>query len=464
MVWDAEQAAKILDAYDNCYFIKPVSGKKELVKTHRYKVGLGLNGKHIAVARERNEGAVTAYVNFRSLKENAFQDGAILGVAVTGEYFPGHEGNTGDLGISASVAKLETLNPKFNHVLRLDIEGPSAFATLLNWYRGLKDFPAPVVSKTTEEIAPVLASESDTDIGEAEDPDRDQDVELEGNGNDWSLTEVNLAVSDYFSMLTTEAQKNDLNKSAHNAELRALLNRRSKGSVEFKHQNISAVLSDLGLPYIRGYKPRGNYQQILRERVEAFIASNPNIMDKVFQHYEVVDPDEAAFDAFTQVDAPRIDGNNANVRAQNRLPRKLDFAARDEQNRALGLKGEDWVYRYEKKRLREAGLPHLAEQVKWIARDVGDGTGYDIMSFNEDGGERYIEVKTTNSGANTPFYVSKNEVDFSHEMGDRFFLYRVFNFDSNAKFYVLQGSIKENAKLEVTSYRALPVEITNKSE
>ncbi|ANK06964.1 Hypothetical protein WLH_05703 (plasmid) [Escherichia coli O25b:H4] len=42
--------------------------------------------------------------------------------------------------------------------------------------------------------------------------------------------------------------------------LRQLLNGRSKSSVELKHQNISAVLDALGLPYINGYKPRGNSQ------------------------------------------------------------------------------------------------------------------------------------------------------------------------------------------------------------
>jgi len=134
MLWDAEHAAKILDTFDDCYFLKHVSGKATLKKTHRYKIGLGAKGKHIVVTRERNEGAITAYVNFRSLSGNAFQHGAIPGEEVTQEYFPGHVGATGDHGIAASVAALETLNPKENHVLRLDIDGPSAFKVLVNWY------------------------------------------------------------------------------------------------------------------------------------------------------------------------------------------------------------------------------------------------------------------------------------------------------------------------------------------
>ncbi|MDY0014018.1 MAG: HNH endonuclease [Rhodocyclaceae bacterium] len=140
MVWDADKAAKILDDYDNCYMVKPSSGIKELKKTHRYKVGLGSSGKHIAIARERNEGSVTAYVNSKSITGNSFQAGELPGVLVSGEYFPGHQGPTGDKGISGSVAELETLNPKYNHVYRLEVEGPSSFKDMLNWYRGLKDF------------------------------------------------------------------------------------------------------------------------------------------------------------------------------------------------------------------------------------------------------------------------------------------------------------------------------------
>lgn len=140
MVWDADQAAKIISGYDDCYSVKPASGIKELKKTHRYKVGLGPTGKHIAIARERGEGAVTAYVNSRSITGNEFLMGELPGVLVTGEYAPGHVGPTGDKGISGSVADLDTLNPKYNHVYRLNVEGPSSLKELMNWYRGLKDF------------------------------------------------------------------------------------------------------------------------------------------------------------------------------------------------------------------------------------------------------------------------------------------------------------------------------------
>ncbi|EID8504747.1 hypothetical protein LCI27_006027, partial [Escherichia coli] len=72
-------------------------------------------------------------------------------------------------------------------------------------------------------------------------------------GEDWSEEEVLATVEDYFDMLRAEAAGEPYHKSEHNQALRQLLNGRSKSSVELKHQNISAVLDALGLPYINGY-------------------------------------------------------------------------------------------------------------------------------------------------------------------------------------------------------------------
>jgi molybdate-binding protein len=99
----------------------------------------------------------------------------------------------------------------------------------------------------------------------------------------------------------------------------------------------------------------------------------------------------------------------------------------------------------------------LANLIEWTSQDKGDGTGYDIQSFNEDGSTRYIEVKTTNAGASTPFYVSQNELDFSEEVGESFFIYRVFDFSTDPKFYELRGALTITAHLEATAYRARPL-------
>ena len=83
-------------------------------------------------------------------------------------------------------------------------------------------------------------------------------------GEDWSREEVDATVTAYFEMLELEARQHGYNKSERNARLRQHLKGRSKAAVELKHQNISAVLRDLGLPFVAGYKPRSNVQLLLR--------------------------------------------------------------------------------------------------------------------------------------------------------------------------------------------------------
>jgi len=81
--------------------------------------------------------------------------------------------------------------------------------------------------------------------------------------SNWSESEVEAAVADYFDMLRSELTGRKYNKTAHRRALMEQLNNRSDGSVELKHQNISAVLIEMGIPYIDGYKPRSNYQRAL---------------------------------------------------------------------------------------------------------------------------------------------------------------------------------------------------------
>jgi hypothetical protein len=137
-----------------------------------------------------------------------------------------------------------------------------------------------------------------------------------------------------------------------------------------------------------------------------------------------------------------------------RLPRKLDFAQRDENNRRLGYAGEEWTVGFEGHRLDTSGLRELVTQIDWVSARLGDGAGYDIKSFDSATRPRFIEVKTTNGGALTPFNVSRNEVEFSREAGDEFYLYRVFDFSVAPRLFILRGNLVETVALEPVDYRA----------
>lgn len=142
------------------------------------------------------------------------------------------------------------------------------------------------------------------------------------------------------------------------------------------------------------------------------------------------------------------------AKRRQRLPRKLDYAARDERNRNLGRNGESWVLGFEEQRLTEANRTDLASKIDWVSDRCGDGTGYDIMSFEEDDVTLFIEVKTTNGGSLTPFIVSQNELEFSEEAEDAFCLYRVFDFANAPRLFIVRGDLHHSLHLEAIDYRA----------
>jgi hypothetical protein len=75
------------------------------------------------------------------------------------------------------------------------------------------------------------------------DPSSEEAEEALERGQPWTRYEVDLIVADYFEMLRAELSGEGFSKADHNRELRPKLNGRSKSSIEYKHQNISAVLT-----------------------------------------------------------------------------------------------------------------------------------------------------------------------------------------------------------------------------
>lgn len=130
---------------------------------------------------------------------------------------------------------------------------------------------------------------------------------------------------------------------------------------------------------------------------------------------------------------------------------------REFKNKALGDAGEEWVRDLEQTELARAGRRDLAQRVRWVAREVGDGLGYDVESFFPDGRTRLIEVKTTNYGVLTPFFISRNEVDVSEERAAEYSLYRVHGFGRDPRIYVLDGSVTERAALDPYVFKGVPL-------
>jgi uncharacterized protein DUF3883 len=268
-------------------------------------------------------------------------------------------------------------------------------------------------------------------------------------GSDWTVDELAAVVSDYFSMLQAELEGRRYSKTVHR---RALLSsvRRSKGSIEFKHQNISAVLQALGLPWIAGYKPRAHKQGALADAIGDYLNRHPFSADALMPPLQAPKDDlDAIF-----VAPPVLGAGKRDHPAVARLVRKFDPAARDAHNRRLGKAGEEFVFKLERVRLARFGREELAKKVRWVAEADGDGAGYDILSYDKGGAERLLEVKTTCGAERTPFYLTRNELALSEERPTDFRLVRVHQFANDPKIFVLAPPLADHLRVEAVTFRA----------
>ena len=97
-------------------------------------------------------------------------------------------------------------------------------------------------------------------------------------GTNWQDDELDAIVTDYFAMLAAYLAGQPYIKSRHSAALMAQIGRTHR-SVEFKHQNISAVMDELGMPWIPGYKPKRNYQNAIFDAIDRYLTKNPGILE-----------------------------------------------------------------------------------------------------------------------------------------------------------------------------------------
>ena len=273
---------------------------------------------------------------------------------------------------------------------------------------------------------------------------------------EWSREEVEAIVADYLQMLTMELAGQSFNKAQHRQRLQGKLSGRSNASIEFKHCNISAVMLHLGFPYIRGYQPRSNYQALLVKVAQEQVSSKETLDHAALAAVQqpAIAPIQTDFSS-VKADAPKR--QHQAKEAMNPLlfrAVKRDYLEREAQNRSLGLAGEAFVVQFEHWRLAQMGKTRLADRVEHVSVSRGDGLGYDVLSFESDGKERLIEVKTTTFGRDTPFFVSRGELALSQGARDQFHLYRLFEFRKSPRFFALPGALEQHCRLDPVTYQA----------
>jgi len=122
--------------------------------------------------------------------------------------------------------------------------------------------------------------------------------------------------------------------------------------------------------------------------------------------------------------------------------RFVDYVAQHKRNKHIGYIGEEIV------RLHELANcpPAYIEKIVHSPSMEGDGLGFDILSYDENGSKKYIEVKATKGSVNQPFFISGTELERSKVEGKQYFLYRLYNVDEDnmtADCFIIQGDLSK---------------------
>lgn len=171
------------------------------------------------------------------------------------------------------------------------------------------------------------------------------------------------------------------------------------------------------------------------------------LIDLIFSHWDKLRPlyDMAMTDSynFAQIEPKNVEPSLREVkpvfiklspteiskRGSNKNDghkRKPNYAEENEKNRKIGERGEILVFREEQECLKKIGRIDLIDKIKHISIE-DDSTGYDILSFDKNGNEKYIEVKSSTSKASNVhhFNISSNEYENAKDLKN-YYIYFVF--------------------------------------
>ncbi|WP_242094307.1 DUF3883 domain-containing protein [Aestuariivivens sediminicola] len=176
---------------------------------------------------------------------------------------------------------------------------------------------------------------------------------------------------------------------------------------------------------------------------------NYNILTQDFiyavaEHFDSIKSNQDPLAEIISVDEVSSTDLIAKVDEISFRPSIINHIQNNIENKRIGDLGEIWVYKQEKMFLELNGKNNLSKKVKHVAKNKGDGLGYDILSYGLNGNPKYIEVKTTKGSKNSTFYVTRNELEKSIIEKDNYFLYRVYEYNEEsekAKILKIKGPL-----------------------
>ncbi len=282
--------------------------------------------------------------------------------------------------------------------------------------------------------------------------------------DNWRFEESEFISEYYISELKDFLKYNTPKKLKEAKEFLMQSLHKSSKSVRLKLQHISSILVNSDLPYIEEFKPIPRADIDLIDwnetlNLKKILTEKFNKKENILFFDQIADRNEFKpnynFENLVE-DKPEQDvfeKENLTEKKSIKIRPKINYIEREIKNTKLGEEGEKWVIAFEQNKLQKLGLSNLVKEIIWASKDIGDGLGYDVISFNEHQEKIFIEVKTTCLGKYSAFFLTQNELKVSTNLKN-FKIYRVYDFEKETKIYVVEEDIQLQLELTPTIYRA----------
>lgn len=156
-------------------------------------------------------------------------------------------------------------------------------------------------------------------------------------------------------------------------------------------------------------------------------------------------------------DNPTMVSKNKSISNKVRAKEDINYSEQQTISQKIGDRGEELVLRNEIEKTKEWGLPNeTLSKVRRVSLE-SDDYGFDILSFDQEGNERYLEVKTTKTnGKNFSFILTRNEFETAKYYGKMYSFVIVFDILSNPRIWYMGNPFVEEpykVKIQPTQYR-----------
>ena len=154
-------------------------------------------------------------------------------------------------------------------------------------------------------------------------------------------------------------------------------------------------------------------------------------------------------------DSPTITSKSKSNSNKIRTKEGINYSEQQAISQKIGDRGEELVLRNEIEKIKQWGLPdEILSKVRRVSLE-SDDYGFDILSFDKDGNERYLEVKTTKTnGKNFSFILTKNEFEQAKKYGNKYSFVIVFDILNNPHiWYMGNPFVEEPYKVKIQPFQ-----------